>query len=98
MINLMARLFAVSPAKGADTPLWVASAPELDGVTGKYFAARKEKPPKFRRPRPDRRTGAAVPRPNPDPVALAQPVDLAPHAVALAAPDPVNLAPKIPSI
>jgi NAD(P)-dependent dehydrogenase (short-subunit alcohol dehydrogenase family) len=47
MINLMVRLFAVSPAKGADTPLWAASAPELDGVTGTSFAARKEHPPKF---------------------------------------------------
>jgi NAD(P)-dependent dehydrogenase (short-subunit alcohol dehydrogenase family) len=52
MINLMARLFAVSPAKGADTPLWVASAPELDGVTGKSFAARKQKPAKFLDPGP----------------------------------------------
>jgi NAD(P)-dependent dehydrogenase (short-subunit alcohol dehydrogenase family) len=47
MINIMARLFAVSPAKGADTPLWVASARELEGVTGKSFAARKEESPKF---------------------------------------------------
>jgi NAD(P)-dependent dehydrogenase (short-subunit alcohol dehydrogenase family) len=52
MINVMARLFAVSPAKGADTPVWVASAPELDGVSGKVFAARKEKPPKFTDPGP----------------------------------------------
>jgi NAD(P)-dependent dehydrogenase (short-subunit alcohol dehydrogenase family) len=52
MINVMARLFAVSPAKGADTPLWAASAPELDGVTGKSFAARKEQPPKFTHPGP----------------------------------------------
>jgi NAD(P)-dependent dehydrogenase (short-subunit alcohol dehydrogenase family) len=43
MINISAKLFAVSPAKGADTPIWVASASELDGVTGKYFEARKEK-------------------------------------------------------
>jgi NAD(P)-dependent dehydrogenase (short-subunit alcohol dehydrogenase family) len=47
MINLMARLFAVSPAKGANTPLWVASAPELDGVTAKSFDGHKEVPPKF---------------------------------------------------
>jgi NAD(P)-dependent dehydrogenase (short-subunit alcohol dehydrogenase family) len=43
MIGLSAKLFAVSPQKGADTPLWVASAPELNGVSGKYFDARKEK-------------------------------------------------------
>jgi NAD(P)-dependent dehydrogenase (short-subunit alcohol dehydrogenase family) len=52
MINLMVRLFAVSPAKGADTPLWVASAPELDGVTGKSFANRKQVPSKFTDPGP----------------------------------------------
>jgi len=52
MINVMARLFAVSAAKGADTPLWAASAPELDGVTGRSFAGRKERPPKFTDPGP----------------------------------------------
>jgi NAD(P)-dependent dehydrogenase (short-subunit alcohol dehydrogenase family) len=52
MIGLMARLFAVSPAKGAQTPLWAASAPQLDGVTGRSFAARKEQPPKFTDPGP----------------------------------------------
>jgi NAD(P)-dependent dehydrogenase (short-subunit alcohol dehydrogenase family) len=50
MIDVMMRLFGVSPAKGADTPLWVAAAPELDGVTGKYFDDRKEKDGKFREP------------------------------------------------
>ena len=52
MINVMARLFAVSPTKGADTPLWTATAPELDGVTGKSFANRKQQPPKFTDPGP----------------------------------------------
>jgi NAD(P)-dependent dehydrogenase (short-subunit alcohol dehydrogenase family) len=52
MIGLMARLFAVAPAKGARTPLWVASAPELDGVTGKSFGALKEQPAKFTDPGP----------------------------------------------
>jgi len=52
MINLMARLFADSPEKGADTPLWAVSAPELEGVTGKCFAGRKQKPPKFTDPGP----------------------------------------------
>jgi hypothetical protein len=50
MIGLMARLFAVSPAKGAETPLWVASAQELDQATGKAYAARKEQAPKFTDP------------------------------------------------
>lgn len=50
MINVMAKLFAVSPEKGADNPIWVASAPELAGVSGKYFDGRKEKDGKFRDP------------------------------------------------
>jgi NAD(P)-dependent dehydrogenase (short-subunit alcohol dehydrogenase family) len=52
MISLSARLFGVSPAKGADTPLWVATAPELDGVTGRSFASRKQVPAKFTEPGP----------------------------------------------
>jgi NAD(P)-dependent dehydrogenase (short-subunit alcohol dehydrogenase family) len=48
MIGLSARLFAVTPEKGADTPLWVASAPELSGATGKYYETRQEKDGKFR--------------------------------------------------
>jgi NAD(P)-dependent dehydrogenase (short-subunit alcohol dehydrogenase family) len=43
MINLSARLFAVSPAKGAATPLWAATAPALAQVTGKYFDGLREK-------------------------------------------------------
>ncbi len=52
MINLMARLFPASAAKGVDTPLWAVSAPELEGVTGKSFAGRKEEAPKFTDPGP----------------------------------------------
>jgi len=43
MINLSARLFGASPAKGADTPLWAAVDPSLRGRTGAYFAGRVEK-------------------------------------------------------
>jgi NAD(P)-dependent dehydrogenase (short-subunit alcohol dehydrogenase family) len=50
MINVSARLFAVSPAKGADTPLWVATAPALDGVTGRYFDRRTDKDGGFAEP------------------------------------------------
>jgi NAD(P)-dependent dehydrogenase (short-subunit alcohol dehydrogenase family) len=52
MIGLSARLFAVSAAKGADTPLWVASAPELATVNGQAFAGRKARPAKFTAPQP----------------------------------------------
>ena len=50
MIGFFNRLFGVSPAKGADTPLWAAVAPELEGVTGKLFAARKTTDGKFQDP------------------------------------------------
>jgi len=52
MINLMVKLFGVSPEKGARTPLWVATAPELAGVTGSYFDGLKEKDGRFRTPAP----------------------------------------------
>ncbi|HEY1954603.1 MAG TPA: SDR family NAD(P)-dependent oxidoreductase [Polyangiaceae bacterium] len=48
MINLSAKLFAVSPAEGADTPLWVAASSEVGAQTSKYFEKRKEKDGKFR--------------------------------------------------
>ncbi len=31
-----------TPDQGADTPVWAATAPELDGVSGKYFERRRE--------------------------------------------------------
>jgi NAD(P)-dependent dehydrogenase (short-subunit alcohol dehydrogenase family) len=34
-----------TPQQGADTVIWLASAPELDGATGKYFQDRKELTP-----------------------------------------------------
>ena len=39
----MARPFMRSPERGADTVVWAASAPELDGVTGGYFHDRRPK-------------------------------------------------------
>jgi NAD(P)-dependent dehydrogenase (short-subunit alcohol dehydrogenase family) len=52
VIGLSSRLFAVSAAEGADTPLWAAAAPELADATGKFFDQRKEKDGKFREPEP----------------------------------------------
>lgn len=51
-IGFMAKLFAVSPEKGADTAVWAASAPELAGITGTRFENRKEKNGKFRESAP----------------------------------------------
>jgi len=50
MINLSAKVMASSPAAGADTPLWAAVAPELAGLTARYFEKRSEKDGKFRDP------------------------------------------------
>ncbi len=41
----LARPFFRSPEKGAQTSIFLASASELDGVTGKYFADSKEEQP-----------------------------------------------------
>jgi NAD(P)-dependent dehydrogenase (short-subunit alcohol dehydrogenase family) len=43
LINASVRLFGTSPRQGADGVVWVASAAELDGVTGRYFDRRTEK-------------------------------------------------------
>ena len=40
LVRLM-RPFMRSPAKGADTAVFLASAPEVAGVSGRYFADRK---------------------------------------------------------
>jgi hypothetical protein len=38
-------LFMKSPERGAETSLHVATAPDLEGVSGRYFADRREKQP-----------------------------------------------------
>ncbi|HEV3292865.1 MAG TPA: hypothetical protein VG123_28155, partial [Streptosporangiaceae bacterium] len=37
----VARLFMKTPAQGAITPVYLASSPEVKGVTGQYYANRK---------------------------------------------------------
>jgi hypothetical protein len=39
----LVRPFLRSPEQGADTLIWACSAPELDGVTGGYFADRRSR-------------------------------------------------------
>ena len=39
----VARLFMKTPAQGAGTPVYLASSPEVEGVTGRYYASRKLK-------------------------------------------------------
>ena len=36
-----AKMFAISPEQGADTIVYLASSPEVEGVTGEYFVKRK---------------------------------------------------------
>jgi NAD(P)-dependent dehydrogenase (short-subunit alcohol dehydrogenase family) len=44
-VIFLLRPFALSPAQGAETSIHVASAPELEGVTGRYFARSREAEP-----------------------------------------------------
>ena len=37
----VARLFMKTPAQGADTPIYLASSPQVEGITGRYFVNRK---------------------------------------------------------
>jgi hypothetical protein len=45
LLVTIGRPFLISPAKGARTPIHVASAPELAGVTGRYFMDGREAAP-----------------------------------------------------
>jgi NAD(P)-dependent dehydrogenase (short-subunit alcohol dehydrogenase family) len=44
VLNL-AKPFLLTPEVGAKTPVWLASSPDVDGITGKYFAKCKEVKP-----------------------------------------------------
>jgi retinol dehydrogenase 14 len=37
------RPFLTSPEKGAETPVYLAASPDVEGVTGRYFERRREK-------------------------------------------------------
>jgi retinol dehydrogenase 14 len=43
VMSRVARLFMKTPAQGAGTPIYLASSPEVEGVTGRYFVNRKPK-------------------------------------------------------
>ena len=51
-----ARPFMKTPAQGAVTPVYLASSPQVEGVTGQYFANRKPKTSAYA----DRDTAAAA--------------------------------------
>ncbi len=48
LLSFLAPFMAVTPAKGAETAVWVALSPELKGVSAKYFEDKMEKEGKFR--------------------------------------------------
>jgi hypothetical protein len=39
----ISRLFLISPERGAETPVYLASSPQVEGVTGKYYDHMREK-------------------------------------------------------
>ncbi len=41
MMNLFQKIGAISPEEGAKTSIYLASSPEVEGITGKYFADKK---------------------------------------------------------
>jgi NAD(P)-dependent dehydrogenase (short-subunit alcohol dehydrogenase family) len=47
VVQFITRLLFISPDKGAQTSIYLASSPEVEGVSGKYFAKRRlAEPPK----------------------------------------------------
>jgi len=38
----------VSPAQGADTAIWLATSPDVKGVSGRFWSDRREQPCQFR--------------------------------------------------
>ena len=43
LMALVVKVIGVTPEQGAATPLWLALAPELAGVSGRFFAGKKER-------------------------------------------------------
>ena len=41
LLTPLVRPFMRSPERGADTSVWLASSPEVEGVTGRYYARRR---------------------------------------------------------
>lgn len=42
-LGKLSRLFLASPTKGAETPVYLASSPKVEGVSGKYFEKKTER-------------------------------------------------------
>lgn len=44
-IEWLIKMFTMSPEKGAETSIYLATSPEVEGITGKYFEKKQEKYP-----------------------------------------------------
>jgi NAD(P)-dependent dehydrogenase (short-subunit alcohol dehydrogenase family) len=55
LVGALVGLRGKSPAEGADTPLWLATSPELEGVSGRFWVDRRERPCRFRDPEHEER-------------------------------------------
>jgi retinol dehydrogenase-14 len=42
-MSRVVKLFLLSPQEGAETSVYLASSPEVEGLTGKYFERKREK-------------------------------------------------------
>jgi retinol dehydrogenase 14 len=42
-LGKIAKLFLISPEKGAETPVYLASSPEVEGASGKYYEQKRNK-------------------------------------------------------
>lgn len=42
LLDRISQPFLPGPDAGADTPAWLATSPEVDGITGKFFVRRKQ--------------------------------------------------------
>jgi NAD(P)-dependent dehydrogenase (short-subunit alcohol dehydrogenase family) len=47
MMRILSLFFGRTVAQGADTAIWLASSPEVEGISGKFFDRRKEIPCQF---------------------------------------------------
>lgn len=59
---LYAKLYGRTPRAGADTAIWLAASPELEGVSGRYFVDREERRCRLRDPDAEERLWALVER------------------------------------
>jgi NAD(P)-dependent dehydrogenase (short-subunit alcohol dehydrogenase family) len=60
LIGLVAGLFSRPAAEGADTLVWLAGSPEVEGLSGRFFIDRQERRCRFRDPEAEDRLAALL--------------------------------------